>query len=278
MTDATVPQDVLDGIAAELNAGSMMDTAPDVDDVPDVTDEAPDGEDTPDGFLDYEDYIAQGRDPEFYQGKKAFAEKQQLVSEKKELKAKFQKIDDDMLRLQQSHDREKQRLKAEIESKKQQAKADLDFDAYEQLDKQQRELDAPQQQGNEHQVVAGYRKEFPELNPGAPEFKQEYAQDFAALFNARAMAAAQRAGRGLTDSEIRQHLDSVRKQLGGQAATPQAERPSKAAPAKRTTAKKDPVDSLDPLAKDMYMRWKNHHDPKKRAYAETLLQNAQQGA
>lgn len=274
--DARIPQDVLDGLQAEIQAKQgMMDDNPD-DVADDLGEEINDDEPPiPEDYKTLEEYVAAGGDPDFYRGPKAYAKDKELIGEIKEIKRKLKERDDEMVKLSEYHERERKRLIKEIDEKKAKAKEDLDFEAYEQLDAQRRELEGaekPQHHG-EPPVIQSYRQSNPKLNPAAPEFDPVHASAFAAAFNAMVTDAEKRAGRALNEGEIQRYLDATASRLGGG-------QPARRAPAvegtRKPAAKKDPVAALDPAMRRMYDRWMSSGDPVKKKYAENLLK--QQGA
>lgn len=259
MSDGRVPQDVLDGLQNEIMAqkgAELMQEPEEPEDTPEPEEpeDEPEGGELPEGYKTLEEYVADGGDPDYYRGPKAYEKDREFISEIKDIKRKLKERDDEMLALQELHTKERERLLKEIETKKAKAKEDLDFETYEDLENQRRELEQPKQKQDkgEPPVIQTYRQTNPKLNPAAPEFDSVYASAFAAAFNAQAVEAEKRAGRPLNEDEVQRYLDATAQRLGGQQPqkrTPKVEGTRKAKP------NKDPVGQLPPEYKRMYDRW-----------------------
>jgi len=280
-----IPQEVLDGLQAEIQAqksGEMMQVQEVIEEDPpeEIQEELEPLEDEeqvlPENYKTLEDYIADGGDPDYYRGPKAFEKDRELIGEVKEIKRKLKERDNEMLALVDFQEKERERLLSEIKEKKAQAKENLDFDAYETLDQQARDLEQPEKpaQQGEPDVIKSYRQANPKINPASAEYDPVHDSMFAAAFNAMVMSAEQRAGRALTESEIQGYLDATAKRVGGEkpTATP---RPSKVAGTKRSAKKADPVAALPPEVQGLYKRWMS--DPKKKEFAANLLKQHQAG-
>jgi|GEM_PF-3383659 len=275
---SAVPQDILDGLAAETQkmggAPQAMAEPPEEaeDDQPETLDAPEANDDVPEDFKSYEQYVADGGDPEYYRGPKAFKQQKEILDELKGVKEKFKRFEEDAVKFDKFREQEKERLLKQLEDQKKKAREDLDFDAYDDLEKQRRQIEeGPEAEASDSQeppVIATYRSENPQLNPAAPEFDPVYASAFAGAFNAVVAQAQQRAGRNLTEAEIQTHLETVKKRLGGGEAP--AKRPSKVEGARRPSKTQAPADKMPPEVKAMHDRWINHHDAAKREYAKTL--------
>lgn len=272
----SVPEEVLKALEKEVQGSQMqmpeeIEVVEEVEEVEEVevTEEREDIDG--DGFKSFDEYVADGGDPDFYRGKKAYQQQKDILAEMKALK---KKTDDFMFQQEKRHAAETERLLKEIEKAKAEAKADLDFDRYEELNTQERELKGAHQQKNEGEapVIAHYRNENPELNPAAPEFDPIYASAFAAAFNTAAMKAEQTVGRALNEAEIAKWLEATAKKL-----RPQPVATKKASKVSASTSsgggKKDPVASLDADARALYNKWANSGDPDKVKWAKQMLSN-----
>lgn len=271
MSDSRVPQDLLDKLQNEIDASKTNQMLGDeeVHDEP-VVDELDDKDnpEIPEGYQSLEEYVASGRDPDYYRGPKAYEKDKEFLAEIKEIKSKLKERDEEMLALQQFHEKERQRLLKEIETKKAKAKEELDFEAYEDLAAQERELQSAKKQEQaqgEAPVIQAFRQANPKINPASPEYDPVYGSAFAAAFNAMVAEAERRAQRPLNEAEVRQYLDATAQRLGGS----QAQRPPKVEGTRRPAARKDPVAALPPEMKRLYDRWSK--DPNKKAWAENLL-------
>lgn len=261
-----VPKEILDALAGEVN--TQMQTAEEVEVVEEVVEEVEEVVDN--GFLSYEEYIEKGGDPAFYRGEKAFKQQKDILAEMKALK---KKTDDFMFEQEKRHKAETDRLLKEIEKSKAEAKADLDFERYEELSQQERDLHKPRQTEGEAPVIAHYRNENPELNPAAPEYDPVYASAFAAAFNVSAMNAEKTVGRPLNDLEISKWLEATAKKLKPQPVV--TKKTSKVTPTGGSGGgRKDPIANLDPMQKSMYEKWMKSGNPEKEKFAKQMLKNA----
>lgn len=261
----------------EVNKAKSAEVVEQVEEVEEVVEEVEETEEseetTDNGFKSYDEYIADGGDPDFYRGKKAFEQQKEIIAELKTWKSKTKQIDDFMFQQEKRHAKETERLLADIEKAKKEAKNELDFDKYEELERQRQDIQgvATEKHEGEAPVIADYRQSNPELNPAAPNFDPVYASAFAAAFNVAANQAEKQAGRPLTQSEIQMHLEATAKRLGNKPVEKQ-QRPSKVAANKGSGGgKKDVLSSMPPEQRAMYQRWLK--DPNKKAYAETMIAN-----
>ena len=270
-----VPQEVLDGLGKELeslNGAQMMQPEePEEPETPEEPEEPEAGEpesesegDLPDGYKTLEEYVADGGDPDYYKGPKAYKQQREIISELKDIKEKNRQRDEEMAALTKHFEKERSRLIKQIEDEQAKAKEDLDFDRYEELGKQRSELEQEnphaQAEIQEHPVIAGFRGENPELNPASPKFDKVYTSAFQGAFNALIEDTAQRAGRSLTDAEIKDCLTEIKQRISPQQQQPRRQ-PKGVEGTRKKTSKPDPVASLDPATKRLYERWSK--SPKK---------------
>jgi len=241
-------------------------------------DEEEQSDDSLEGFKSYEQYIEDGGDPDFYRGKKAFAQQRKIIEEMKEIKEKSKKVDDFMFQQEKRFAEEKERMLKEIEKAKKEAREELDFERYDELNEQERNLKegkVEQQAQGEPQFIAEYRTKNPILNPAAPQFNAAIASGFAATFNAMVIEAERRAGRGLSEAECAMYLEETAKMLkvGDQPQKPKNKvnrvTPSGSAGGKAVKG----LDSMSPEVKAQYNKWANSNDPEKQAWAKTMLEN-----
>ncbi len=284
----SVPENVMDELAAEvarLKNEGMQDEGYVENDEQEVDVDDPDNQELDDteqedesleGFKSYEQYIEDGGDPDFYRGKKAFAQQRKIIDEMKEIKEKSKKVDDFMFKQEQRHEQEKQKLLKEIEKAKKEARDELDFERYDELTEQEKELQGakPKQQEGEPQFIAEYRTKNPILNPAAPQFNAAVASGFAATFNAMVIEAERRAGRGLSEAECAMYLEETARILKVGEQPKQHKKKSVITPSTSAGGKAiKGLDAMDAEQKALYKKWANSNDPEKQSWAKTMLEN-----
>ena len=174
-------------------------------------------EQLPPGFKTYEEWVAEGNDPDDYVGKKAYErqynniqQNKALTNEVKELKSTVQQTVDATNALLSQQD---QQHKAELEAALAQAKEDDDVEAA--LDAQQGldEIDARAQQRQqqqataprgEHAEIAAFREANPMLDRDSDQFDEDFNADVEAAFN---NLAAQ--GLTQTDAQVKKALKAA---------------------------------------------------------------------
>ena len=290
-----LPQSVIDGLA---NLGAEPSPAAPVDPVaaapaepvppvepivPEPTEPAPEPSATPDKkvYDNYEDYIADGNDPAFYQGPKAFELQQKILSEKKEERQKVAKLEHMMGDLMSKQTVQLTQQREEYERKLEEARENEDFAAFELakngLDNLNQAMPtaAPMPTG-EDPTIAAYRQTNPKVNPTSPSYDSNYEALFKNALNKSCLEAEQRVGRRLTSSEIQQHIDSVEQQVNGylnpapSTPAPSAPAPTRVATPSRTPVATDPLAKMNAEEKALYNKWANSSDPTMQGYAEKM--------
>jgi len=142
----------------------------------------------PPGYLGYEDWIAAGKDPDLFKGKKAYEaeydrlqETKQLRDELKGMKLTTQQIADSMSEWQQ---KQQDQIKAELQAKLAQATEDDDVNAALQAQKEIDSLKPVQKPVGEPPAIQQFRQDNPILLSSSPEFNLQFDKTVERLFNA----------------------------------------------------------------------------------------------
>ncbi len=196
----------INAMAAEfekLNATEEDDVVDVIDDEGDDT-PAPDDK-APPGFKSYDQYIADGGDPDMYKGRKAYEAEKKRIDENKllhsqvrDLKKSTDSIAEAMQEWQQG---ERDKMRRELEAKLKEQKDSLDIDGAletrEQLDKlkvEGRRAPPP------HPIIAQFTEDNPIIDPKSDQFNKDFTDDVATIHNAR-IARMSRSGDGMDVSE-----------------------------------------------------------------------------
>jgi hypothetical protein len=165
------------------------------------------------GFLSYDEYIAQGGDPDNYVGKKAYQQHYERIQENKALREDVRGLKDTvqgtMEATQQIIEQNEARHRAELEDALALARENEDVDgaieAQKGLDKLDREKESrSEQQSGEHKEIVSFRQANPMLDAGSEQFNEDFNADVEAAFNSFAE-------RGLTktDAQVKRALKAA---------------------------------------------------------------------
>lgn len=180
-------------------------------------DPPPSGDDNPPGFLSYDEYIAQGGDPDHYRGRKAFEHFNDRLEENKRLRREVRQMKDtvnqtmDAVTTWQEGEREK--IRAEIQADLDRAMEDEDpaaaVAAQKKLDKleQQQPPKAPPQ---ENPIISDFREANPMIDPDSDDFDAEFEQDLTGFYN-NLVRSISPDGR-ISDGQVKRCLKQAMKQ------------------------------------------------------------------
>ena len=230
-------------------------------------------------YLSLEEFTAQGRDPEFYMGEKAYAQQQKLLAEKKAETAKAKDRDSEMVNMASQIDEISKNLKAEsdakveamrqeLETAKEKARSELDMDAFEDASKKLSNMEpqAPQ----EPLPIQAARQADQRLNPAAPGYDKTYERMVQGLVNGSIGEAYSTLGRQLTDQELAQHMNEAMQQADSMTQSSPKKRP---APAPSAPTPKAVVPQIDSQSLATIQRWENSGDEVKMKAAKQMRKN-----
>ncbi len=173
-----------------------------------------DGAGDPPGFKTFEEYVADGGDPDDYVGKKAYERHHARIQDNKGLRDEVkglrdtvqQTVDATNTMLEQSE----ARIRVEVEEELRQAKEDEDVSAalgaQKKLDdmdsaKAVRQQQAATTQQGEHPEIAAARQATPMLDATSDQFDAEFNEDVESIFNSYAQK-----GLTVSDSQVKRVL------------------------------------------------------------------------
>lgn len=170
-------------------------------------DDGADGNEAPPGFLSFEEYTAQGGDPDMYRGRKAFENEHERIEENKRLrrdvKGMQHTVAQTMDAVNEWKGNERTKMRAEVEASLHRAMEDEDpqaaIDAQKKLDAID---DAPPERRPEHPVITDFRSEHSALDEASDDFDVELNADVEAYFNDIAGRLSQGNRRQLTDGQV----------------------------------------------------------------------------
>lgn len=210
------PEFNIDAAADQFDAGKDLPLA-DVEELDADGNAIPDedGDALPPGFKNYQDYIADGGDPDMYRGRKAYVAEHDRIEQNKSLKREMKGLRETV---QQTVDAVGQLTTAQRAEVRKEVAAELK-EAMENEDPQaavdaQKKLDAiddapaPVARPAEHPLIAEFREENPMADPQADEFDEEFNSDVEGYFN----GMAKELGGKLTDGQVKRCLKKALKQ------------------------------------------------------------------
>ncbi|MGI9250908.1 MAG: hypothetical protein ACR2PR_06890 [Pseudohongiellaceae bacterium] len=184
--------------AAEQQYNDARQDEPPADDPPpnDDIDDQDDGNDTPPGFKSFEEYVADGGDPDDYVGKKAYERHHARIQDNKGLRDEVKDLKGTVQQTMEATnavlEQTEARVRAEVEAELHQAREDEDVDAALTAQGKLDDMDAaaeqrrgapPQQRPTEHPTITAFRESNPMLDHNSNQFDQDFNEDVEAAFN-----------------------------------------------------------------------------------------------
>lgn len=237
-----------------------------------------------DGYKNYDEYIADGGDPDFYRGKEAYKQQKELIQEKRNTESRFKEridaLEKQMVNLALTNEQQRKKEIQDLKKKIEVAKVNDDTEG---LDSAYKELnsisDTPEirPKYSPSPSVVEFIANEPRLDTSSPKFDASYYAQFDAVLSQGINNAQSRIGRQLSDVEIRQHLEYTHNQLNSgnksdnqETLNPNRNRPNKVG-APRSSSKSDPITKMDVHTKGLYERWSKSRNRRDRDLAKMLL-------
>lgn len=194
--------------------------------------------DNPPGFISYEDWVAQGKDPNDWRGANAYKREYDRIQEVKELSSKMTDLvslieDEKKTAAQKAREEERARFEAELNE----AKENMDVDRVEELLKKAPAEETPKQEFKEPAPIADFRKANPILDPNSQGFDQDFETAVAGVVNSRLQAFGGAVTEDLMSRVMKAAFDEVKGLYPEKFESPKNTRKTVA---KTTAAKKTP--------------------------------------
>lgn len=178
-------------------------------------------EDNPPGYMSYEDWIADGKDPDDWQGKNKYSQQYDLIQHNKEFKSELKGMND---LLRQTVDATTAMQDERYQQGLADAKAEL-AQALENNDAQaavaaQHKIDntpAPASTANAaiNPIVGQFVNDTPLLDEGSTQFDVEFDAEFREIYNGKLRAAGVGPDTQLSERRLKSYLDSALKDTKG---------------------------------------------------------------
>lgn len=231
-------------------------------------------------YANLEEYVADGNDPDYYQGPKAFEEKQQIITEKRETRDKLHSLENTLGELVTKQNIQLDQQKQSFEAQLAEAKENDDLPAYELAQNQLNNLnqvETPVRKG-EAPIILQYRQTNPKLDYSSPQYDEKYTRLFEMEMNKSCFAASQRAGRDLTNNELSAHLQAAQSSVNAYLAPQPASTPSQhvsrvGTPTRSNAPVKDGLSKMNDGEKGLYNKWNNSSNPIEQGYAAKMKEN-----
>ena len=181
--------------ALELNEPQEEIQAEIIEDEPIIENEVDDGpieevpKENPPGYIDnLDDWIAAGKDPDLFKGKKAYEQEYDRIQEIKGLKDTMQTVVEGFgswkEQQQQEADQRVEQARLDLQAKLERAKEDVDVDAALEAQKKLDGLEAkPQAAPKQHPVISDFYSKNPILDKNSAQYDDEVWRD-ASMFQA----------------------------------------------------------------------------------------------
>jgi uncharacterized protein YbjQ (UPF0145 family) len=178
------------GVIDEEIIEDVVDEVHDVDNIEEVeeveeVEEQP--KQNPPGYIDnIEDWVAAGKDPDLFKGKKAYSAEYERIKEIKELKETMQTVVEGVgewkEQQKQTMTQQLEQARAEAVAELERAKDDVDVDAAIEAQKKINELDKPKQQPETYQpnpAIADFYAKNPMLDKNSAQYDSDVFEDTA---------------------------------------------------------------------------------------------------
>jgi len=259
-------------------------------------------EESPPGFMNYEEWVAAGKDPKKFRGEEAYKDHYDSLQEIRSLKDSVSSIADGMASWKETQRaQENERVAAAIaEAKAQLAKAEEEEDVAAAL-KAEREitaLNAKTQKTDEpaytpNPVLVEFQSKFPIIDPNSPQFDKEFHSDMAMMQGTildKLTGGMPEKIAALTPNQIQRSLDLAYREAKGlhqdkftspkntRSSTPAAKKKATPAPDLKARLKGLGANSMNPNDKDpatdVYNMLKDINPKKAEEFAAQLLGEA----
>lgn len=238
-------EDVLKELEDEYN---QLDHDVTVDD-DNQDDEAVEQDDNPPGFKTYDEWVAAGKDPDEYKGKKAYKAEYERIQEIRDLKNTMEQVvsaagtwqeQQQQLMAQQVEDAKKEAIK-ELE----QAKEAQDIDGALAAQKKIDELSKPKQP-KQNPIITDFIKKNPIIDQSSEQFDRDFFDDMRLFQNGELdrLLDGDRSRQGeLTETQIaratKNAFEKAKKLHSDKFVSPKNKRPSPSQPGKRQVQSQD---------------------------------------
>ena len=229
MADADATGFDVDKAEAEYEEARRVAGPADDTNLDDAGDDDKDDDKAPPGFLSFEEYTAQGGDPDMYRGRKAYESEHERINEnkryKRELRGLKNTVQQTMDAVSDWQTTERDKIRTEVEAALHTAMEDEDPRAAVAAQKKLDKLDEtpPPATRPEDPIIRDFRESHPELDGESEDFNEELNADVEAFFNTLAKQLGQDGRRKLTDGQITRCLRKALKdaqELHGEAKPP----------------------------------------------------------
>lgn len=168
----------------------------------------------PPGFKTYEDYVADGGDPDMYRGRKAYEAEHNRIDEnktlKRELKGLKSTVQQTMDAVNSWQETERGKIRTEVEAELHEAMENEDpkaaVAAQKKLDAIDDTPDPAPNQREENPVIQDFRAANPILDGDSDNFDQEFNADVEAFYNGMYAQLSYNGKREITDGQIKRCL------------------------------------------------------------------------
>ena len=180
-----------------------------------------DGDEPAKGHKSYDEYIADGGDPDRYKGKQAFEDERERIAENKRLRGEVKSLKDTVQQtagaVDSLVDQARKEEREKIEARLHEAKENEDFDAFEKAkdDLEEHDKAAPKNQPAAYQepdVIVNFRSDNPMIDAEAEEFDAEFNDFVEGAYNDLYHKMSQGGRKQLTDKQIGRLLNRAMKE------------------------------------------------------------------
>jgi hypothetical protein len=174
----------------------------------------------PPGFKTYDEYIADGGDPDMYRGKKAFEAEHTRIDENKRLRKDVRGLQDTVQQTMEAvtdwQTVERGKMRKELDAQLKKNREDEDLDGALATQKEIDELDDEPEPGpaptEEHSVIQDFRDANPMLDADHDDFDQDFNDDVEAFYNGLYQQLSYGGRKKVSDGQIKRALKRALKE------------------------------------------------------------------
>jgi len=193
---STNPEEVIDDIAAKLEQSrqAVIEDDPVLNGAEEILDDRTDDKEVinekPPGFMDYDEWIAKGKDPADFRGENAYKKQYEALTEVRELKSTVEQVSESMkewkasetARMQQQLERDRAAITAKLE----QAREEADIEAFASATDELNNLNAsppPTPTPQINPVVSKFLESNPIIDSASLKFNKDFFDDVKMIQN-----------------------------------------------------------------------------------------------
>ena len=163
--------------------------------------------------MNYEEWVAAGKDPDDFKGKKAYEAEYNRIQDNKELKSEVgglkEMLQEVVKTAEENRARDRQEMQEKFEKELKEAKDNMDVDgaieAQRKLDGLKKEPEAPKI----NPVITDFLSSNPLLDKNSSQFNEDFMADYEAIHNSKVDLLTSNGTRPISDAQLKKAMKSA---------------------------------------------------------------------